>query len=166
MKKKWVKMGKVKKEVRKKRNEITRRGKKMERIINGEYKIKTFRRRYTDSDTRCKEIIKYRKVDINAHYKIEEGQVIEYYEKEGEGEYKPAQQHLIGYSYLSLIDKRNNEDLMWIQGNKGGEKWMIAKSMNSEDWEWKGKNEVIKEFLKLLQEKYKVKLIIQNSEIL
>jgi hypothetical protein len=43
---------------------------------------------------------------------------------------------------------------------------MIAKSRNYKDWKWKEKNEVIKEFLKLLREKYQVELIIKNSEIL
>jgi hypothetical protein len=139
----------------------------MVKIIDGEYKTKTISGKYDNSDIRYKEVIKYRKVDIDGYYKIEEGQTIRYYEKEeGKEEYKPAQQHLIGYTYLSLIDKSKNEDVIWIQGNKEYKKWMIAKSKYFKDWEWKSKDEVIKEFLRLLEEEYQVKLVIKNSEIL
>jgi len=136
-------------------------------VIDGEYKTKTINRKYKDSNTRYREVIKYRSIDVNEYYKIEEGEIIEYYEKEeGKNEYKHAQQHLIGYVYLSLIDKAKNEDVIWIQGNKNDKDWLLAKSYSSSDWIRIEKKTAIKEFLKLLKKKYQLELEIKNSEIL
>jgi len=104
------------------------------------------------STYRVKEKIKYRDLKII---------ILEYLEKNvtlGEKEYKPSQQHLIGYHYISVIDS-NDDDILWIQGNiRRGRRYAIFSAGVNMILNWTTKQKAMKKFKKLLKENYGLKL--------
>jgi len=134
-------------------------------ILDGNYKIKTIKRKYSGSTARYKQIIKYRNIDVGNNRKIEEGIIFEHYDKYFKGEqYQKAQEHLWGYRYLSLIN--NSKDICWIQKYRSNEIWLFEKGKSPKNWIWGTKEIILNEFLKFLFEKYGINLTIINSEIL
>lgn len=113
------------------------------------------------STYRVKEKIKYRDLKINDDLRLEEGIILEYLEKNvtlGEKEYKPSQQHLIGYHYISVIDS-NDDDILWIQGNiRRGRRYAIFSAGVNMILNWTTKQKAMKKFKKLLKENYGLKL--------
>jgi len=136
-------------------------------ILEGGYKTKKICRKYKDSETRYKETIIYRSVDIDDRYKIEEAMTVEYFEKYfGEKEYKEAQKHLWGYRYLGVIEKATKKDVCWVQGYKyKDDELLLAKSCDYKEWEWLPKKEALNKFFKILTEKFGVILVLKNSSI-
>ena len=118
-----------------------------------------------------REKIKYRDVRINDELKIEEGIILEYLSRiRGEKEdFKPSQQHLVGYYYISVVN-RNNEDEFWIQGNMNSKDNKYAvfkrKGVNNFDvWlNWIDKKKAFQEFLKGLKKLFKVDLEIDIGD--
>jgi len=136
-------------------------------ILDGNYKIKTIKRKYSGSTARYKQIIKYRDIDIGDNRRIEEGVILEHYDKYFKGEqYQKAQEHLWGYRYLSLINNLTNKDICWMQKYKSNEIWLFEKGKSPKNWIWGAKEIILNEFLKFLLEKYGIDLIIKDSEIL
>jgi len=94
----------------------------MEIIKLGEWKNKTLKGRYKKSGMYYREKIKYRDRALKNNYFLEEGIITDYETREPQTmKWEKTQKHLIGYHYISVIDKVNPEaDLFWIQ-NMGSE---------------------------------------------
>jgi len=136
-------------------------------ILDGNYKIKTIKRKYSGSTARYKQIIKYRNIDVGNNCKIEEGIIFEHYDKYFKGEqYQKAQEHLWGYKYLSLINNSTKKDICWIQKYKSNETWVLRSYYFPRICMAGAKEIILNEFLKFLLEKYGIDLTIINSEIL
>lgn len=116
-----------------------------------------------------REKIKYRKIDIDNILRIEEGIILEYLEKirGSKEEFKPSQQHLVGYHYISVIDDNNN-DVFWIQGNVNSKdnKYCVFKGRGEKYldvyYNWTDKKKAFEQFLKGLKKLFKVDLIIED----
>jgi len=133
-------------------------------ILDGPYKIKETRKKLFGMETRWKETIGYREVKVDDCRVITEGKVMEYYRKEpGDRKFKLVL-HMTGYSFLTFFDKKNKKFICGIQGREG--EWLVARDELGRDWNLlEDKKTAFTEFLKLLRDKYKIELVIKESEV-
>jgi len=140
------------------------------KVLFSEWKIKKRKYRLKRNIYYDKKKIVFRKARLNKNYFIEEGIILEHYTQNEQGEWKKSQQHLIGYHYFCLINKKT--DVFGFQGyinnnyygnNKGYRFFYDYTNMANTDFKDGSYKQMLNEFNELLKKWFNAVIITNKT---